>query len=148
MESLGRWSIKNRVTVNLIMIFIIVAGTLTVIQMRRELNPQFVLDMINISVPYAGAIPEEIEEGICVKIEDKIKSIEGISRTFSTAREGMGSVTVELDSKADVKKVLDDIKMEVDHIETFPIEAEDPIITEIINNNYPINILGNCFNNH
>ena len=140
MESLGRWSIKNRVTVNLIMIFIIVAGTLTVIQMRRELNPQFVLDMINISVPYAGAIPEEIEEGICVKIEDKIKSIEGISRTFSTAREGMGSVTVELDSKADVKKVLDDIKMEVDHIETFPIEAEDPIITEIINRTPAISV--------
>ncbi|MDP7354007.1 MAG: efflux RND transporter permease subunit [Desulfobacterales bacterium] len=140
MESLGRWSIKNRVTVNLIMIFIIVAGTLTVIQMRRELNPQFVLDMINISVPYAGAIPEEIEEGICVKIEDKIKSIEGISRTFSTAREGMGSVTVELDSKADVKKVLDDIKMEVDHIATFPIEAEDPIITEIINRTPAISV--------
>ncbi|MDP7417859.1 MAG: efflux RND transporter permease subunit, partial [Desulfobacterales bacterium] len=122
------------------MIFIIVAGTLTVIQMRRELNPQFVLDMINISVPYAGAIPEEIEEGICVKIEDKIKSIEGISRTFSTAREGMGSVTVELDSKADVKKVLDDIKMEVDHIATFPIEAEDPIITEIINRTPAISV--------
>jgi len=133
MESLGRWSIKNRVTVNLIMIFIIVAGALTVMQMRRELNPQFVLDMINISVPYAGASPEEIEEGICVRIEEKIKSIEGISRIFSSAREGMGSVTVELDSKADVKKVLDDIKMEVDRIETFPVEAEDPIITEIIN---------------
>lgn len=133
MEALGRWSIKNRVTVNLIMIFIIVAGAFTVMGMRRELNPQFVLDMINISVPYPGASPEEIEEGICIKIEEKIKSIEGISRIFSTAREGMGSVTVELDSKADAKKVLDDIKMEVDRIETFPVEAEDPIIIEIIN---------------
>ena len=61
MESLGKWSINNRVTVNLIMIFIIVAGLITVMNMRRELNPQFALDMINVSVVYPGASHEDVE---------------------------------------------------------------------------------------
>ena len=96
MESLGKWSINNRVTVNLIMMFILVAGFFTVTQMRREMFPQFALDMVNVSVGYPGGNPEEVEEGICIKIEEKIKGVEGIARTYSSAFEGMGSVTVEL----------------------------------------------------
>ncbi len=132
MKTLGKWSINNRVTVNLIMVFIIAAGALTVTRMRREMLPQFTLDMVNVSVIYPGASPEEIEEGICIKIEERIKGIEGITRIFATAREDSGSVTVEVDTDADVRKVLDDIKTEVDRIDTFPEEAEEPVITEIV----------------
>ena len=92
MRKLGTWSIKNNVTINLIMIFIIMAGMFTVIKMRREVFPQFSLDMIVISVPYPGSSPEEVEEGICIKIEEEIQSIEGIDRLLSTAREGQGQV--------------------------------------------------------
>ena len=132
MKTLGNWSINNRVTVNLVMIFIIAAGAITVSNMRRELFPQFALDFIDVTVPYPGASPEEIEEGICVKIEEKIKGIEGISRTISAANEGSGSVTVELESSADTKSALDEIKKEVDRIDTFPAESEKPIVTEIV----------------
>jgi multidrug efflux pump subunit AcrB len=140
MKSLGKWSINNRVTVNLVMIFIIVAGAITVSNMRRELFPQFALDFINVTVPYPGASPEEIEEGICVKIEEKLKGIEGISRTLSAANENSGSVTVELESSADAKSVLDDIKKEVDRIDTFPEEAEKPIVTEIVKRDPTISV--------
>jgi len=133
MESLGRWSIKNNVTVNLIMIFIMVAGLFTVMKMRREMMPQFTLDMIVISVNYPGSSPEEVEEGICIKIEEQIEGIEGIDRMVSTAREGNGEVLVELESGIDVPKVLDEIKVEVDRIDTFPEEAEEPLVLEIVN---------------
>ncbi len=140
MKALGKWSINNRVTVNLIMVFIILAGLLTVLKMRREMFPQFALDMINVSVLYPGSSPEEVEEGICIKIEEKIKGIEGISRTYSSAYEGSGSVTVELEAGTNVQPVLDDIKAEVDRIDTFPDEAEEPIVTEIINRNPAITV--------
>ena len=133
MKALGNWSIKNRVTVNLIMIFIIVAGLFTLRRMRREVYPQFDLDMINVIVLYPGSSPEEVEEGICIKIEEKIKGIEGIRRIFSSAYEGRGSITVELDASTDIQRALDDIKTEVDRIDTFPEEAEEPIVTEIVN---------------
>jgi multidrug efflux pump subunit AcrB len=110
MRALGKWSINNSVTVNLIMVFIIVAGVFTVVKMRRELFPQFALDMIYMSVAYPGSSPEEVEEGICIKIEEKIEGIDGIDRITSTAREGFGEVLAELESGADAQKVLDEIK--------------------------------------
>ena len=140
MRALGNWSIKNNVTVNLVMIFIIMAGIFTVIKMRREMFPQFSLDMINISVAYPGSSPEEVEEGICIKIEEEIQSIEGIKRLISTAREGNGNVLAELETGADVRKILDEIKAEVDRIDTFPDEAEEPVVMEIINQDPTISV--------
>ncbi len=140
MKALGNWSIKNNVSVNLIMLFIIVAGLLTLVKMRREMFPQFSLDMINISVDYPGSSPQEVEEGICIKIEEQIEGIEGISRTVSTAREGNGSVLVELESGTDVRKVLDEIKDEVDRIDTFPVEAEEPQVIEVIKRDPTISV--------
>ncbi len=132
MRALGKWSIKNSVTVNLIMVFIIVAGVFTVVKMRREMFPQFALDMIYVRVVYPGSSPEEVEEGICIKIEEKIAGIEGIDRMTSTAHEGFGEVVLELESGADAQKVLDEIKAEVDRIDTFPEETEEPLVIEIL----------------
>ena len=132
MRALGNWSIKNSVTVNLIMVFIIVAGVFTVVKMRREMFPQFALDMIYISVAYPGSSPEEVEEGICIKIEERIEGIDGIDRITSTARENFGEVLTELESGADAQKVLDEIKAEVDRIDTFPEESEEPLVIEIL----------------
>lgn len=132
MRALGKWSIKNNVTVNLVMVFIMVAGVFTVVKMRREMFPQFALDMIYVGVAYPGSSPDEVEEGICIKIEEKIESIDGIDRMVSTAREGFGEIVVELESGADTQKVLDEIKAEVDRIDTFPEEAEEPKVIEIL----------------
>ncbi len=85
------------------------------------------------SVVYPGSSPEEVEEGICIKIEEQIQSIEGIKTLRSTAREGSGNVVAELETGADVQKILDEIKAEVDRIDTFPEEAEEPVVMEIIN---------------
>ena len=122
------------------MIFIFMAGIFTVMKMRREMFPQFSLDMIVASVIYPGSSPEEVEEGICIKIEEEIQSIEGIKRLISTAREGQGEVIAELETDADVQKILDEIKAEVDRIDTFPEEAEEPVVLEIINQDPTISV--------
>ncbi len=140
MRALGKWSINNHVTVNLVMIFIILAGIFTVMKMRREMFPQFSLDMIAVSVVYPGSSPEEVEEGICIKIEEEIQRIEGIERLISNAREGYGEVIAELETGVDVQKILDEIKAEVDRIETFPEEAEEPVVMEIINQDPTISV--------
>jgi multidrug efflux pump subunit AcrB len=140
MKFLGKWSIRNSVTVNLIMIFIVVAGLFAVVKMRREMFPQFALDMIHVGVVYPGSSPEEVEEGICIKIEEEIQGIEGISRMISTAREGFGGVLAELESGTDAQKVLDEIKAEVDRIDTFPEEAEEPLVTELLKQDPTISV--------
>ena len=140
MHALGRWSVHNRVAVNLIMVFMIVTGLLTLAGMRREMFPQFTLDMVHVSVEYPGATPAEVEEGVCVKIEEQIKGIEGIRRTYSSAHENLASVTVELEAGVDPRKVMDEIKTEVDRIETFPADAKDPVVVEIVNRNPAVSV--------
>jgi len=134
MKAIGKWSVEHRVTINLIMIFVIVAGLYTVLHMKREMFPQFSLDMINIGVDYPGASPEEVEEGICVKIEEQLKSLEDVKTMYSTAIEGHGSVTLELKAGTDVTEKLNEVKAQVDLIDSFPEEAQDPVCIEIKNN--------------
>lgn len=131
MRALVRWSVRNRVAANILMVVLLVGGLFALMRMRREMFPEFSLGMINITVPYPGAAPEEVEEGINIKIEEKIHSIDGVRKIYSTAQEGRGLITVELRSDVrDAQKVLDEIKSEIDRIETFPEEAEEPVITE------------------
>ena len=134
MKAFGKWSVEHRVSVNLIMIFLIVAGMYTVLNMKREMFPQFSLDMIDIGVTYPGASPEEVEEGICIKIEEQLKSLEDVKTMHSTALEGHGSVLLELMAGTDINEKLDEIRTQIDLIDSFPEEAEDPVIKEIKNN--------------
>lgn len=134
MKALGRWSVEHRVSVNLIMIFLIVAGLYTVLNMKREMFPQFSLDMIDIEVSYPGASPAEVEEGICIKIEEQLKSLEDVKTMYSTALEGHGSVLLELNSGTDISEKLDEVKTQIDLIDSFPEAAEDPVVMEIKNN--------------
>ncbi len=140
MKGVGRWSVENRVTVNLIMIFLIVAGLYTMLDMRREMFPQFAVDMINITIDYPGASPEEVEEGICIKVEEQLKGIEDVTKIISNAYEGRGSITLEIESGVDLAQKRDEISAEVDLIDSFPDEAEDPLIVEIKNQNPAITV--------
>jgi multidrug efflux pump subunit AcrB len=139
MGSIG-WFARNRVAANLLMALIIVGGVVSITTVRQEVFPEFSLDLITISVPYLGASPEEVEEGVCVRIEEAIQGLDGVKRVTSTASEGVGAVMVELLLDADARKVLDDIKSRVDAIDTFPEETEKPVVREVTNRRQVIDI--------
>ncbi|UCG56081.1 MAG: efflux RND transporter permease subunit [Phycisphaerales bacterium] len=125
------WFASNHVAANLLMLLIVAAGLLAIFSARLEVFPEMSLDMINIMVPYLGASPADVEEGVCTRVEEAIAGVDGIKRMTSTAGEGMGSTLVEVEEYADVQEVLDDVKAEIDTIITFPKETEKPIISEL-----------------
>ena len=131
MKGMIEWFARNSVAANLMMAFIIVSGILATTSVREEHFPEMALDRINVEVPYLGAAPEEVEEAVNVRIEEAIQGIEGIKQIQSTASEGMGTVTVEIELGADARRVVDDVKSKIDTITTFPLEAEKPIIREL-----------------
>jgi multidrug efflux pump subunit AcrB len=124
------WFAANHVAANVLMVFILVSGALSLARVIVEVFPEMDTDLVTIQVPYRGASPAEAEEGVCVRVEEAISSIEGIKRIRSVAQENMGMVTAELEEDADDRKVLDDIKAAVDRIETFPVETEKPVVAE------------------
>ncbi len=140
MNGMISWFARNTVAANLLMFFIIVSGGLAVFNVNSEVFPEFNLDLISIEVPYLGAAPDEVEEAVCVRIEEAIQSIDGIKRVTSRAAEGMGIVIVDLELGADSRKVVDDIKSNVDAITTFPAETEKPIIRELVTRNQVVDV--------
>ena len=127
------WFARNTVAANLLMLFIIIGGFIATFNIRTELQPEVSLDRINIEVPYLGAAPSEVEQAVCVRVEEAIQGVDGVKQVTSTAAEGIGSILVELELNADLRRVLDDIKGRVDAIDTFPEETEKPIIREMTN---------------
>ncbi|MEM6703793.1 MAG: efflux RND transporter permease subunit [Acidobacteriota bacterium] len=126
------WFASNGVAANLLMIVIAALGFMAIPTNVMEVFPEISTETITISVPYLGAAPEEVENGVCVRVEEAIQDIEGIKKLRSTASEGAGTVVVELETDADGRKVLDEVKSRVDAITTFPDETEKPIIQEVL----------------
>ena len=132
MKSLLRWAIRNTPAMNTLMVGVMLVGAASLFSMRREVFPEFELEIILIAVPYPGASPEEVEEGICQKIEEAVRSVESIKNQFSVAKEGVGSVILELDGNVpDVQKTLNEVRSEIDRIPSFPELAEDPEVKQI-----------------
>ncbi len=131
MRVLIDWFIDSKVAANLLMIFILVGGGITLIGLKQEVFPNVDPDMITVSVVYPGATPEEIEEGICIKIEEEVEGLDGVKRITSTASENIGVVAIELFEGEDKQEVLDDVKVRVDAISTFPEDAEKPVISTV-----------------
>ena len=127
------WFAKNGVAANLMMMMIIVGGATSISsKVRKEVFPEFSVDLVTITVPYLGAAPEEVEEAICARIEERVADLESVKRVRSTASEGVGTVVIELLDGVDTREALDDVKTRVDAIDTFPEETEKPIIQEVI----------------
>ncbi|MCK4237315.1 MAG: efflux RND transporter permease subunit, partial [Candidatus Krumholzibacteria bacterium] len=140
MEKLIGWFTENHVAANLLMVFLLLAGLLTVQNIKIETFPDFAPDMISISMEYPGASPEEVEEAIIRRIEERVAGLAGIKEITASAREGFGTVTIEIISGWDLDDITNDVKSEVDRIKTFPNEAEKPIVRQIVRKTRVINI--------
>ena len=140
MNSLIEWFAKNGVAANLLAMFIVVLGFLSIGTLRQEVFPEFSSDTIYIAVPYPGAAPEEVEEGVCQKIEEAVYGLTDVRQVNSTSSENAATIMVELMPGAEASRALDEIKARVDAIDTFPAEAEKPVIEEIIMRKQVINV--------
>jgi len=74
------WMTRNPVTANLFMIILLVGGVMTTRRIKKEVFPDFTLDMVSIQAPYPGASPEEVERGIIQSVEENIRGLEGVKK--------------------------------------------------------------------
>ncbi len=120
------WMARHSVAPNLLMMFLLIGGFYMALRIKQEVFPEFDLDRVTITVPYPGASPEEVEQGIILAIEENIRGITGVEEVTAVAREGLGVVTAELEEGTDEQRVYQEIKQEVDRVTTFPEDAEEP----------------------
>lgn len=123
---------KNRVFANILLATVLVVGGISVYSMTKESFPPMEMDRVNITMAYPGADPEEVEEGITRKIEEAIETIEGVKEYSTTSSENIATASIEIIKGYDTQKVLDKVKTQINAISTFPVDAEKPVISEVV----------------
>lgn len=129
-----RYFTAHPTAANLLMLIFIVLGVSALPGLRRETFPDFTPGEVQIAVPYPGASAEDIEEAVCQRIEDAVDGVTNTKEIRSDAREGLATVTVEMEEGKDFQVFLDDIKTEVDAVDDFPEEAEEPVVEQLNRN--------------
>ncbi|MBK1696419.1 AcrB/AcrD/AcrF family protein [Rhodovibrio salinarum] len=117
---------RHRVAPNLLMAVLLIGGLLMTTQIRQEVFPEFQADSVIVQVPYPGASPSEVEQGVILAVEEAVQGIIGVEEVTSTAREGSATITAEVQQSADYQRVYQDVRQAVDSITTFPDDAEEP----------------------
>lgn len=143
MSKLIRWFAENHVAANLMMVAILLLGSVSVFGLKRNLFPVIEPGLFEITIPYRGGGPQEIEERILIPVEEAINDIKGIDRIISRAREGVGTFEIWTDFDLDAagrQRVANEIKMRVDTINTFPPEADNPKVRQAAFRNRVISI--------
>ncbi len=135
--NIAKFSVKNSVFVNMLMMGLFVFGALSFMQLPRELNPNIDFNWIFITVVYPGAAPTETENLIVDPIEDEIKDIENISEIQSTSGEGFGFLLVKFEdmSQSKFSEKLSELKTEIDKV-SLPEDAEDPLVDDFSSSDF------------
>jgi len=133
MKNLISYFIKYHVAVNIIVITFIVFGIVGALSMKSSYHPLYDAKNISINVNYPGASPNEMEEGVVLKIENNLKGIVGIDRVTSVSRENSAIINIEIERGVNIDVVLAEVKNAVDRVPSFPVEMEPPIISKVEN---------------
>ena len=140
MEKIIRWFVSNKVVSNLLMVLILVTGATTIPSLKMEVFPEIELNIISVTTVYPGATPADVEQAICIKIEERLQGLDGVKKITSTASESVGTVTVEVIQGEDINDMLDKIKAEVDAIDSFPESIEKPVCRKFAGSNPVISV--------
>ncbi|XPF92489.1 efflux RND transporter permease subunit [Colwellia sp. RE-S-Sl-9] len=125
------WFARNPVAANLLMIFILVGGFLTALTINKQMFPQVKINWIEFRAPYPGAAPQEVEEGITIKIEEALETVQGLDRVITYSNRNSSSGYFRVDESYDPQIVLDEVKSQIDSIPSFPDGMERPTVERI-----------------
>lgn len=140
------WFASNNVAANLLMLSVIVLGLLSINSLRKEAFPPWPADQVTVSVNYDSGDPTLVEEGIAIKVEEALTSVQGIKRVTSVSSSNNATISVEMVSGYDLDVLLRDVKSKVDAIYNFPLAAEKPVIErqQHIEHAYSIKLFGDA----
>ena len=119
-KGLIAWFARNSIAANLLMVFILVGGFLTIQTINKQMFPQVKINWISYTAPYPGAAPQEVEEGITIKIEEALETVQGLKRVITYSNRGFSNGWFEVELDYDPQVVLEEVKSAIDSISSFP----------------------------
>lgn len=135
----AEFSVKNSLFVNLLSLFILIAGVISLSNLNREAFPHVDFDTVVVSAVYPGATSDEVERLITTPIEKELKDVDDIKEIVSASREGISIIQVEIEPDAKNKdKVVTDIQRAVDRVEDLPEDVDDPLVSDVTSDEFPM----------
>lgn len=125
-----RYFTSHPTAANLLMMVLLLLGILSFSSLKRETFPEVHTYEIDISVPYPGAAPLDVEQSICKPLEDALDGISFSEEKRCQAKQSLGLMTVKMQPAGDFVKFLDDVKSAVDGIDNFPDNSEFAVVNE------------------
>jgi len=135
MHRLIEWWARNTVAANLAMVGIFVAGIIGFMSMEREMDPQVRFPGLQINISWPGATPQEVEDQIVSRIEESVRDMDAIEWVRSTAGEGFAEINILAESQVDFPTFMNEVKVRMDGITTFPRDIEEPRVVQWVNRN-------------
>ncbi|MGQ7248429.1 efflux RND transporter permease subunit [Halomonas sp. V046] len=124
---------RHKVAANLVMLVMLMGGALGLSRMNIQFFPDFALDIVSVSTVYSGASAEDVEQGITIPLEQRLRSIDGLKRMTSTSAQGVSNITLEFEEGSDPILALDDAREQVDGFTNLPADAEEPRVSRAEN---------------
>ena len=134
------FSVRHTLFVNLLSGFLIIAGLVSMFQLRREAFPEVSFDRVTVSTFYRGASPEEVEKFVTTPLEKELREVDNITEIKSASGQGSSLIALKMSPDAsDKDKIVDDIQKAVDRVVDLPEGVQNrPLVTEIVSKNIPI----------
>lgn len=123
------WMASHGIAPNLLMLALIIGGIMTSMSIKKEVFPEFTVDVVEVRLVYAGASPSEMEQGVVLPVENVLTDIEGVDDIAATILEGYATVYINVESGKDTQQVYQDVLQAVNRISTFPAQMEQPIVS-------------------
>ena len=131
MRRLVEFSVRNRVLVNLLTLFVLGTGLITYFRMHRELFPEFSRKAIQIVTTFQGASPEEVEKLITAPIEEEVADLDDLDELLSVSQEGRSQILLKFQPETDMNRALSDVRAALDNVTDLPEEAKEPEVHEV-----------------
>lgn len=140
MRPIFKWFIEHPKLINLLLVLVIIMGSLSFLNLKRNSIPNVDFKMMFITTVYPGAAPEDVEINVTIPIEEEIQNVSNIKEMASYSAENFSTVFVEIDSDAkDIEEVKRDIYKAVDRVSGLPAEIKDkPLVTELKSDIFPV----------
>ncbi|MEE8282375.1 MAG: efflux RND transporter permease subunit [candidate division NC10 bacterium] len=131
MRRLVEFSVRNRVLVNLLTLFVLGTGLITYFRMHRELFPEFSRKAVQIVTTFQGASPEEVEKLITAPIEEEVADLDDLDELLSVSQEGRSQILLKFQPETDMNRALSDVRAALDNVTDLPEEAKEPEVHEV-----------------
>ena len=133
-KGLISWFARNPVAANLVMVLVFFAGTLSLLNMSKEIFPRTETRVISIGAPYPGAAPVEVEKGVILPMESALEGLQGIKKITSVADRDYARIYLEIEASEDINEVMSQVENRIDSITNLPDDLEKPTVKRVERN--------------